>query len=131
MKKTFITALVAYAALGILLSTVVIGSGPPQEKVIKLTAKKFAFSPDEITITKGEPIVLVISSEDVKHGFNLPDFGIRADIKPGATARISFTPDKAGRFTFACDVFCGSGHEDMSGTLTVTEPVAHTPPKTR
>jgi cytochrome c oxidase subunit 2 len=30
------------------------------------------------------------------------------------------TPDKTGTFTFLCDVFCGSGHEDMSGTLIVT-----------
>jgi cytochrome c oxidase subunit II len=35
--------------------------------------------------------------------------------------RISLTPDKAGRFAFACDVFCGVGHEEMSGTLIVTE----------
>jgi len=89
--------------------------------VIKLTAKKFEYSPSEITVKKGEPVVIEASSEDVKHGFTLPDFGIRTDIKPGSVNRVSFTPDRAGRFGFACDVFCGGGHEDMSGTLIVTE----------
>jgi cytochrome c oxidase subunit 2 len=121
MKTLMIALVVAYTAAGLAVGTVVIGSGAPKDKVIKLTAKKFEYSPAEITVKKGEPVVIEVSSEDVKHGFTLPDFGIRTDIKSGAVNRISFTPDKAGRFTFACDVFCGSGHEDMSGTLIVTE----------
>ena len=121
MKKTLMTILIAYAAMGVAVSTVVVGSASPKENVVKLAAKKFEFSPAEITVRKGEPVVLEINSEDVKHGFTLPDFGVRIDIKPGSVNRIAFTPDKAGRFTFACDVFCGAGHEDMSGTLNVTE----------
>lgn len=108
-------------AVAVLAAGTVNGSDAPKDKVIKLTAKKFEYSPAEITVKKGEPVVIEVTSEDVKHGFTLPDFGIRTDIKPGSVNRISFTPDKTGRFTFACDVFCGSGHEDMSGSLIVTE----------
>jgi cytochrome c oxidase subunit II len=93
----------------------------PAQREIHLTAKKFDFTPDTITLKKGEPVVLVFSSQDRKHGFNLRAFGIRADVNPGATARIPFTPDKTGKFTFSCDVFCGEGHEDMTGTIVVTE----------
>jgi cytochrome c oxidase subunit 2 len=93
----------------------------PAQREIHITAKKFDFTPDTITLKKGEPVVLVVSSQDRKHGFNLREFGIRADINPGATARIPFTPDKTGKFTFSCDVFCGEGHEDMTGTIVVTE----------
>ena len=121
MRKSLMIALVAYAAAGLVVGTVNTGSGAPRDKVIKLTAKKFEYSPSEITVKKGEPVVIEVSSQDVKHGFTLPDFGIRTDITPGSVNRISFTPDKAGRFAFACDVFCGVGHEDMSGTLIVTE----------
>ncbi len=91
------------------------------EKEIHITAKKFDFTPETITLKKGEPVVLVVSSQDRKHGFNLRAFGIRADVEPGETARIRFTPDKTGKFTFSCDVFCGEGHEDMTGTVIVTE----------
>jgi len=93
----------------------------PAEREIHITAKKFEFTPDTITLKKGEPVVLVLSSQDRKHGFNLRAFGIRANVDPGATARIQFNPDKTGKFTFSCDVFCGEGHEDMTGTIVVTE----------
>ena len=91
------------------------------EREIHITAKKFEFTPDTITLKKGEPVVLVLSSQDRKHGFNLRAFGIRADVNAGGTARIRFVPNKTGTFPFSCDVFCGEGHEDMTGTMVVTE----------
>lgn len=121
MRKLLMMTLIASAVAGLAVGTVVIGSAAPKEKVIKLTAKKFEYSPAEITVKNGEPVVIEVTSEDVKHGFTLPDFGVRIDIKPGSVNRITFTPNRVGRFTFACDVFCGGGHEDMSGTLIVTE----------
>lgn len=114
-QSLFILAIAALAFAS------VAGAARPAAQVIHVTAKKFEFTPGEITVKKGEPVVIEIKSEDVKHGFSLPDFKVRASIEPGKTAAVRFTPDKAGRFTFACDVFCGDGHEDMSGTLVVTE----------
>jgi cytochrome c oxidase subunit 2 len=93
----------------------------PDEQVISIKAKKYEFTPATITVKKGVPVVLELTSEDRVHGFNLPDFKVRAEIKPDGTSRIRFTPDKTGSFTFACDIYCGEGHEDMSGTLVVTE----------
>jgi cytochrome c oxidase subunit 2 len=92
----------------------------PRERVIRIEAKRFDYTPGELTLKKGEPVVLEFSSRDVLMGFNLPDFNVRADIVPGKTARVPLTPDKAGTFTFLCDVFCGEGHETMNGTLVVT-----------
>jgi len=92
----------------------------PAERVIHITAKKFDFSPDSITLKKDEPVVLEISSADREHGFNLRAFGVRTTVSPGKVSRIRFTPDKAGKFTFSCDVFCGDGHEEMTGTIVVT-----------
>jgi len=94
---------------------------PVAETTVRVTAKKFEYSPARITVKKGQQVSLELVSEDVHHGFNLPDFKVRADLKPGAITRVTFTPDKGGTFTFACDVFCGSGHEDMSGTLVVVD----------
>jgi cytochrome c oxidase subunit 2 len=93
----------------------------PDEQVIRLTAKNFNFSPDVITVKKGEPVVIELTSKDRKHGFYLPDFGIKVEIMPGAIGRARFTPEKVGTFPFACHVFCGEGHEDMTGTLIVKE----------
>jgi len=120
MRKPLIYALIAYSMAAVA-ACATVASSSPKETVIKITAKKFEFSPAEITVKKGEPVTLEIHSEDVRHGFSLPDFRVRADIKPDGVSRVSFTPDKTGRFTFGCDVFCGAGHEDMSGTLNVIE----------
>src|SRR5258708_33680170 len=93
----------------------------PVERVIHITAKNFQFSPDSITLKKGETVVFEISSGDRKHGFSLRGFGVRTDVLPGKVSRIRLTPDKTGKFTFSCDVFCGDGHEERTGTVIVTE----------
>jgi len=72
----------------------------PAEREIHITAKKFDFTPDTITLKKGEPVVLVLSSQDRKHGFNLRAFGFAPTVNPGEVARVHFTPNKTGRFTF-------------------------------
>jgi len=89
------------------------------ETVVHLTAKKFEYVPNEIALKKGVPVTLEITSLDRDHGFKIPELGIRADVKPGETTRVRIVPDRAGRFEFRCDVFCGSGHEDMSGEIVV------------
>lgn len=103
------------------LSLYVRANALPAEREIHITAKNFAFTPDTITLKKGEPVVLVLSSQDRKHGFSLRGFGIRADVNPGGSARLRFTPNKTGKFTFSCDIFCGEGHEEMTGTVVVSE----------
>ncbi len=91
------------------------------EQVIKITAKMFEYSPNQITVKKGVPVVLEFTSLDRLHGFNCPSLGIRTDIVPGKVNRLRFVPVKVGTFPFHCDNFCGSGHEGMTGTITVTE----------
>jgi cytochrome c oxidase subunit 2 len=91
------------------------------EQVIHLTAKKFEYSPNEITVKKGQPVVIEIVSLDRKHGFMIPELKVRSDVKPGAQNIVRFTPDKTGTFNFHCDLFCGSGHEGMAGTIVVVE----------
>lgn len=90
-----------------------------QEQVIKITAKKFEYSPADIKVKKGVPVVLEFTSLDKHHGFNCPSLHLRADIFPNKISEVRFIPDKAGVFPFHCDVFCGSGHEGMTGTITV------------
>jgi cytochrome c oxidase subunit 2 len=91
-----------------------------QERVIRVTAKKFEFTPSDIELKKGEPVVLEFTSMDVLMGFSLPDFKLRTDIPPGVVTRLRLAPDQVGSFEFVCDNFCGEFHEDMSGKIRVT-----------
>ena len=117
-KKRILLNAAGALALG---SLSVLALAKPKARVIKVVAKKFVYVPDEIRVKKGEAVVLQFSAPEVPMGFNLADFNLRTDIIPGKVATLLFTPDKAGSFTFVCDIFCGSGHEDMNGTLIVSE----------
>jgi cytochrome c oxidase subunit 2 len=124
--KRVVTPLVAgtaASALILFLSLTQIRSGNAQapERVIKITAHKFAYEPDRIDLKIGEPVVLELTSKDVTHGFKIPDLGLRADLEPGETARVRLVPEKAGTFEFYCDNFCGIDHENMSATIVVHE----------
>ena len=91
----------------------------PKPRIIPIRAQKFIFEPSELTLKLNEPVIFQLTSADVVMGFSVPDFKTRGTIIPGQTIEIAMTPDKIGEFTFLCDVFCGSGHETMNGTMRV------------
>ena len=86
---------------------------------IEVTAKRFSFDPADITVKKGQPVVIVLKSADVAHGLRFRDLGLNVTVAKGGTAELSFTPDKTGDFIGHCSVFCGSGHGTMMLTLHV------------
>ena len=119
---------------GILVRTVIIGclamgslalSGfaPAQDtpRRIEVSVKKFSYTPGEVTVKKGEPVVLVLTSEDVTHGLKFKELNLNTKVEKGKPAELAFTPDKVGDFVGHCSVFCGSGHGSMTLTLHVTE----------
>jgi cytochrome c oxidase subunit 2 len=87
---------------------------------VRMVARRFVFEPDTVRARVGQPVLLRIGAPEVPMGFSLPDLHVRSDIVPGKEAQVRFTPTQAGSFGFVCDVFCGSGHEQMQGTLEVT-----------
>lgn len=91
------------------------------ERVVEIAVKKFEYIPAEITLKKGEPVRLELTSLDRLHGFDLPDLGVRVDVKPDETVTVHVTPTKTGQFVFHCDIFCGDGHEDLQGVVTVVD----------
>lgn len=86
---------------------------------IEITAKRFGFTPGEVTVKKGQPVVLVLKSMDVGHGLRIRDLGVDLKVKAGETTQVTITPDKTGDFIGHCSVFCGSGHGSMTFTLHV------------
>src|SRR5258708_34283475 len=90
------------------------------EQVIKVTAKKFEFSPSVIAVHLNAPVVLEFTSLDRLHGFAVPDLKLEAEIKAGETTRVRFVPNKLGAIPFHCNRCCDTGHEDMNGQIVVT-----------
>ena len=90
-------------------------------KVIEISAKKFEFSPSQITLKKGEPVILRLSSSDRVHGFMSKPLKIDTDIPADKSEDVAVTPDTAGDFTVICDHYCGTGHGNMKMKVSVVE----------
>jgi cytochrome c oxidase subunit II len=123
MKASAAGLFIAFIVLGGSVANPFVGLVTAQESIqtIRITAQKFFYDPNNIIVKKDVPVVLELTSRDAVHGFNCPDLKIRADLFPNKTAILRFTPTMTGVFPFHCDIFCGGGHEGMTGTITVRE----------
>ena len=97
---------------------------PPESKpdrVIAISAERFAFSPSRIKVKQGTVIEFVVTSEDTDHGFKIPSAGIDAAIPQQGKGelRLRFLAREKGTFAFECSRACGAGHNLMRGTLVV------------
>jgi cytochrome c oxidase subunit 2 len=99
-------------------------------QVVKITAQKFHFTPDHITLVKGQPVTLQLTSADVTHGFLSRPLKIDASIKPGQVTELTIRPETAGTFKTICDHYCGIGHGMMKLTIVVVENSANAPSAT-
>lgn len=87
--------------------------------VVDITARRFAFTPDKITLKKGQTVKLRIHSEDVTHGFFLRPLKLDEEIPAGETIEVLVTPQEGGTFMPICDHFCGANHGNMNMTIVV------------
>ena len=90
-----------------------------EPRVVEITAKRFAFVPDKVTLKRGETVTLRLHSEDVTHGFFMRKLKIDTDVEAGKTTDVTITPDTTGSFTTICDHFCGANHGNMKMTIDV------------
>jgi cytochrome c oxidase subunit 2 len=88
-------------------------------RVVTISAKRFEFTPNAITLKVGEPVTFRVSAEDRDHGFFQKDLGLQLDLTPDHVAEATITPTKSGRFVAICDRFCGSGHGNMKMVINV------------
>ena len=92
-----------------------------EPEVIRITAKRFEYNPPRIELRQGVPVILELTALDRLHGFSIPDLDLRADVLPGQTVQVELLPKKAGAYPFLCDIFCGEGHDEMSGIIVVRD----------
>ena len=121
MKKKFLLLTLIIGALAVSAFSAPQAQAQAAPQRIVVTAKRFSFDPAEITLKKGQPVVLVLKSADVAHGLRFRELNVNVKVNAGGTAEVQFTPDKTGDFEGHCSVFCGSGHGTMSLKLHVVD----------
>ncbi len=101
---------------------------PPNAETIFITGKQWMWKAQHMTgqreintlhIPIGQPIKLVMTSEDVIHDFFVPAFRVHTDVLPGRYTTEWFTPTQTGTFRLLCSQYCGTGHALMTGDIIV------------
>lgn len=87
---------------------------------VAVTANDLLFDPDEISVTTGEDVAIVLTSVDTLHDFTIDELDAHVAADRGETETGGFRVGRPGRYTFYCAV---PGHRQagMEGTLLVLE----------
>lgn len=88
-------------------------ASPASVREITIDANRFTFAPAVVKVREGESVKITVRNKDTTHGISVPAFSAR-----GAES-IEFVASKKGNYPFYCATYCGSGHQDMQGTLIV------------
>jgi cytochrome c oxidase subunit II len=65
------------------------------------------------------PVVFVLGSSDVIHGFYIPIFRIKKDVVPGRYNKIWVQATQTGTFDIFCTQYCGQDHSSMRAKVKV------------
>jgi cytochrome c oxidase subunit 2 len=91
------------------------------------------FTPMEIHVPKGRPVLLKIRARDVLHSVYMPHFRLKMDAVPGMPTKFWFVPTKSTiemqtetgnpnfKYELACAEICGRGHFAMRMVVVVDE----------
>lgn len=77
---------------------------------------------DMLHVPVGQPIRLLMTSEDVIHSLFIPDFRIHMDLLPGRYTSVGFQATRVGMYRLFCSQYCGTNHAGMTGVVVVMEP---------
>jgi len=95
---------------------------PPRDAmVVEVSGRQWSWSfkypngkhSEEMYVAVDRPVKVELHSEDVLHGFYIPAFRVKADVVPGRTNFLWFTPTLLGSFDVQCTVMCGLHHTYM------------------
>lgn len=68
---------------------------------------------NELHIPIGQPILLVMTSQDVIHSLFVPEFRLKQDVLPGRYTKTWLEATKVGEYRIYCTQYCGTMHAQM------------------
>lgn len=80
---------------------------------------------NELHIPVGQPVRLILTSEDVIHDFYVPEFRTKMDAVPGRYTYEWFQATAPGRYRLYCGQYCGKDHSRMVGWVVAEDPADH------
>ena len=88
---------------------------------IQLTSvgQAFVFQPANVRVPAGAEIEFFLTARDVIHGYQIEKTNINVELIPGEISRLLYTFDEPGVYRITCNQYCGIGHHNMIGSITV------------
>jgi len=80
---------------------------------------------NELHVPAGQPVQLIMTSEDVIHSVYVPAFRIKMDTVPGRYTTTWFEATQTGTFHLFCTEYCGTSHAGMIGRVVVMPPAEY------
>lgn len=112
-------AMVGMAALTIAFAPLPGRAAAPTERIFRVEARSFEYTPPVIRVNRGDKVTLELVSTDVVHGIYIDGYAVEVQADPGQVARLTFTADRTGSFRMRCSVTCGALHPFMIGKFQV------------
>jgi cytochrome c oxidase subunit 2 len=104
---------------------------PPDAQPVYVVAKQWMWKLEhrngkreinELHVPLGQPVRLIMTSQDVIHSFYVPAFRLKQDVVPGRYTGLWFKATRLGEFHLFCSEYCGSEHSRMIGRIIVMTP---------
>lgn len=74
---------------------------------------------NELHVPIGQPVRLIMTSQDVIHSFYIPAFRVKQDVLPGRYTEMWFEATRLGEYHLFCAEYCGTEHAVMGGRVVV------------
>ena len=85
----------------------------------KFNTKDDIVTLNDLYMPVDRPVYVQLTSSDVIHSFNLPNFRVKQDVVPGNVTPLWFQAVETGEFDIGCAEHCGAFHYKMKGRMTV------------
>lgn len=79
----------------------------------------------DLVVPSGRDVRLTLTSDDVLHGFYVPDYRIQVDTVPGMKTLAWLKAGAPGTSDILCTVYCGTAHSNMIAKLVVLPPATY------
>ena len=104
---------------------------PDNARTIYVVAKQWMWKTQYVTgqreintlhVPVGEPVKLIMTSQDAIHSFYVPAFRVKQDVLPNRYTTLWFQATLPGRYHLFCAEYCGTKHSGMIGWVYAMEP---------
>jgi cytochrome c oxidase subunit II len=88
---------------------------------VHFLSKMWGFEPNKVQVPTGSTLDVYVTSKDVIHGFQILNTNVNLMAVPAVITYARVHLAKPGIYAIVCHEYCGTGHQNMSGAIEVSD----------